>query len=131
MFGPKMTRPGMGKGRGRGMGNFARPEKPRIPAKMEGKPKRSGDFIMPVMPKPLPARPIAAGAMRGPFGKGPVAAGAMRGPFGKGPVKAMKKGGMVPAFLQDADKAKPKKMAAKAMAKGKKMMPAFMKKGAK
>jgi hypothetical protein len=43
----------------------------------------------------------------------------------------MAKGGMVPPFLQNSDKGKAKKMASKAMAKGKKMMPAFMKKGAR
>lgn len=82
------------------------------------------------------------------FGRGPdKPRGPMTKPVpasGKGPVARMAKGGAVPmkfgkkmaAFEKSPmdmreDKAGMKKMADKAKAKGKKMMPAFMKKGAR
>lgn len=100
----------------------------------------------------MPARSNAGGALRGADRAAAVKAmnatrpaGGMGGgagkPAGAGRPVAMAKGGAVPmkkmaAFERSAmdmkeDKAGMKKMAGKAMSKGKKMMPAFMKKGAR
>lgn len=99
---PKMGKPGFGKGPARG---------PR-PVGMGG------------MTKPVPA-----------YGKGP-AVGARPMGMAKGGAVPMKFGKKMAAFEKSPmdmreDKAGMKKMADKAKAKGKKMMPAFMKKGAR